>query len=107
MRKFVARKGLDPHFAPERSCAGLDTELFFPLSGADAGTAQRVCWDCPVLARCADWALRAGVTDGVVASVWLPGHGGSESRSARYALAKVAATGRPYDGGVGDDRAVA
>lgn len=107
MRKFVARRDSDPHFVPERACAGMDTELFFPLIHGDAAQVQRVCWDCPVLTDCARWALRAGVTDGVVASVWLPGHGHSDFRAARYALSKVVATGRPSDGGLDDEKAVA
>ncbi|MFI6870869.1 WhiB family transcriptional regulator [Nocardia sp. NPDC050406] len=102
MRKFVARKGSDPHFVAERSCAGMDTELFFPLTHSDAAQARQTCGDCPVLAKCAGWAFRAGVTDGVFASVWLPGDGHSEFRRARYALSRVAATGRPYDGGLDD-----
>ncbi|MCP9619681.1 WhiB family transcriptional regulator [Nocardia otitidiscaviarum] len=74
----------------------MDTEVFFPLSDAAALDAQLVCADCPVLTECAAWALRAGVTDGVVASVWLPGLNGRRGLPAmRRRLMRVAATGRP------------
>lgn len=96
MRKFVARIGSDPHFSPLRACAGMDTEVFFPFTDAEARVAQKVCAVCPVLSGCAAWALRAGVTDGVVASVWLPGLNGRRGLPAmRRRLMKVAATGRP------------
>ena len=50
--------------------AGVDPELFFPLS--DAGPALRqvaaakaVCARCPVTTECLTWALRAGEAAGI------------------------------------------
>ncbi|MGW5229639.1 WhiB family transcriptional regulator [Nocardia niigatensis] len=93
-RKTLARNLSDPHHSPLRECAGMDTEFFFPLSLDEAREAQQVCEMCPVLARCAAWALREHITDGVVASVWMPS-AQSDQRLARRRLEQVAATGRP------------
>lgn len=39
------------------SCHGLDTELFFPETAADADAPKRVCAHCPVRTECLRWAL--------------------------------------------------
>ncbi|MFB7723142.1 WhiB family transcriptional regulator [Nocardia sp. NPDC056100] len=101
-RKTFTRDMSDPHHSPLRECAGMDTEFFFPLSESGVREAQQVCEVCPVLARCAAWALREGFTDGVIASVKMPAHQ-SDQWQARRRLEQVAATGRP----VTDGKAVA
>lgn len=95
-RNSLARSLSDPRLSPDRACAGVETELFFPGSRDQALAAQRVCEHCPVLASCAEWALRQGMTDGVVASVWLPSQGANlpTKRTAWKRLEFVAATGR-------------
>jgi len=35
--------------------------------------AARICRNCPIIVACATNALESGVTDGMWASVWLPG----------------------------------
>ncbi|MEU1204027.1 WhiB family transcriptional regulator [Nocardia sp. NPDC005825] len=76
---------------------GIDTEVFFPDTTTAAADAEGICGQCPLLARCAAWALRVGVTDGVFASVWVPDLGASthDKNAARARLALVAATGLP------------
>ncbi|MEV0462263.1 WhiB family transcriptional regulator [Nocardia tengchongensis] len=93
-RKPFVRNMSDPHLSPQRECAGMDTEFFFPDTLDGAREAQQVCELCPVLARCAEWALREGITDCVVASVWMPSFR-ADQRLARRRLELVAATGRP------------
>ncbi|MFE3057185.1 WhiB family transcriptional regulator [Nocardia sp. NPDC059239] len=94
-RKSVAGSLSDPRLSPDRACAGLETELFFPNSRNQALAAQRVCEHCPVLASCAAWALRQDMTDGVVASVWLPSSKATlpTKRTAWKRLEFVASTG--------------
>jgi WhiB family redox-sensing transcriptional regulator len=51
-------------------CRGVDIELFFPESGkgSTARKAKAVCFQCPVIADCAQWAIAdpslAGVLGG-------------------------------------------
>ncbi|WP_433594404.1 WhiB family transcriptional regulator [Nocardia sp. CA-145437] len=96
--KMLGRNLSDPHHAADRACAGLNTEVFFPDTITEAAEAVEICVQCPLLTRCAEWAARAGVTDGVFASVWVPGLGAStqDKNTARARLALVAATGLPY-----------
>jgi WhiB family redox-sensing transcriptional regulator len=52
------------------SCPGVDPDLFFPPGTAGARWAaledvRRICNNCPVRQDCLDWAITAGVTDGV------------------------------------------
>ena len=47
------------------ACRDLDTEVFFPLSEADAGPAKAVCAGCPVRAECLEFALATRQGDGV------------------------------------------
>lgn len=49
---------------------GVDPELFFPVGQSgpavrQIAAAKAVCARCPVLARCLEWALRAGEPDGI------------------------------------------
>lgn len=50
------------------ACRGLPTALFFPLPGATAEAAQRVCSRCPVRVACADYGRGQshGIWGGVV-----------------------------------------
>lgn len=85
----------DPHHSPERACAGVSTDVFFPASAVEAIAAQQICASCPVLTRCAEWGLREPLTDAVVASVWMPRKSApaKDKRAARALLRQVAATG--------------
>ncbi|MFE3796961.1 WhiB family transcriptional regulator [Nocardia tengchongensis] len=96
--KMLGRNLSDPHHAADRACAGMSTEVFFPDTATEAADAEEICAQCPQLTRCAAWALRAGVTDGVFASVWVPDLGAStqDKNTARAHLALVAATGLPH-----------
>lgn len=47
------------------ACSGLDTEMFFPASDAEAAAAQAVCATCPVRDQCLEWALVTRQEDGV------------------------------------------
>lgn len=96
--KMLGRNMSDPHHASDRACAGMDTEVFFPDTATEAAEAEEICAQCPLLARCAVWALRVGVTDGVFASVWVPDLGATthDKDTARIRLERVAATGLPY-----------
>jgi WhiB family redox-sensing transcriptional regulator len=50
--------------------AGVDPELFFPVSESGPGArqaaaAKAICARCPVLAQCRDWAVLAGEPAGI------------------------------------------
>jgi WhiB family redox-sensing transcriptional regulator len=52
------------------ACQSADPELFFPVSGRGASTAQiaqakRICAGCQVREQCLDFALRNGERDGI------------------------------------------
>jgi len=49
----------------EAACKGLDTDIFFPASDAEAGPAKLICAGCPVRAECLEWALLSRQEDGV------------------------------------------
>lgn len=51
------------------ACAGHDADLFFSGVPADVELAKSVCAGCPVRDRCADFALKTGVRDGVWAGM--------------------------------------
>lgn len=76
-----------------------DPDLFFSSAAADVHEAQGICADCPMLARCAAFALASpeSVTDGVFASVRMPTTGAlaSERKEALDLLGQVARNGRP------------
>jgi WhiB family redox-sensing transcriptional regulator len=44
---------------------GVDPELFFPVKGASARPAKRVCQRCPVRAECLEFALATRQEHGV------------------------------------------
>lgn len=81
-----------------------DPELFYGLHGAGPAAAQQVCARCPMLQRCADWALEAPqyAAGGVFASVPVPAPSTNRARKKARAAAfeqlrAVAATGIPVD----------
>jgi WhiB family transcriptional regulator, redox-sensing transcriptional regulator len=52
------------------ACVGEDPEIFFPVSDIGPGArqtaqAKAVCARCSVRAECAEYALDAGLTDGI------------------------------------------
>ena len=52
------------------ACRDADPEMFFPLGSGvvadnQAAAAKAVCARCPVTAQCLDWALAAGIIEGV------------------------------------------
>ncbi len=80
-----------PEQWPDRSCNGVDQELFFAKRGTDdEAEAVALCERCPRLGACAEWARGAGLTDCVVASVRMPDAGDSR-KNANAALERVAA----------------
>ena len=71
----------DEHWTDQAICRGADPDLFFPIGYAgppaeQVAAAKAVCANCPVTARCLDWALRAGEPDGI----W----GGTTPEERRY-----------------------
>ncbi|QLY33995.1 WhiB family transcriptional regulator [Nocardia huaxiensis] len=81
----------------EKACATVYPDTFFPSSLRGVHAAQRICAGCPVLAECAELALRTDLVECVVASVWIPNpHNRPEIADiARRQLADVAASGEP------------
>lgn len=69
-RACEAEKAYD--WREDARCASTDPELFFPVgykSGPDLRQieqAREVCKFCPVKAECLDWAVEAGIPDGVL-----------------------------------------
>jgi WhiB family redox-sensing transcriptional regulator len=68
--------GLTPDKSPvattwqeHAACRGMNGELFFPVSEKpDNPIVQRaraVCAGCPVVLRCAEWALNTNLSDGI------------------------------------------
>lgn len=49
----------------EAACAGLDTNIFFPVTEAEAAQAKSVCASCPVREECLEWAISTRQGDGV------------------------------------------
>lgn len=49
---------------PGRHCAGVDPEVFFPVSELGVLQARLVCTGCPVRVVCREWATATG-QDGV------------------------------------------
>ncbi|WP_280336088.1 WhiB family transcriptional regulator [Nocardia wallacei] len=74
-------RGVDPASYADRSCKGVDQDVFFPhrASGAAIAYARGLCAGCPRLRECAAYAAplaRAGaLTEGVMAAVLLPRYG--------------------------------
>lgn len=89
---------ISPEQWPDRACLDEDTDVFFEDLGASAAEAKAVCAGCARLRECAQWALTAELTDGVVAAVRMPGVG--RNRDAAMAeLARIAATGEVFEAG--------
>ena len=49
----------------EAVCRDLETDIFFPVSEADAGPAREVCATCPVAEACLEFAIETRQTNGV------------------------------------------
>ncbi|MFE3322838.1 WhiB family transcriptional regulator [Nocardia sp. NPDC059195] len=90
----IQLQNISPDQWPDRACSTVPTQVFFPgsIPGADL-QAKAICAGCPRLRACADWALTAGLTFGVVAAVRMPNEGGGR-RVALAELAQIAATGQ-------------
>ncbi|MFC9898497.1 WhiB family transcriptional regulator [Nocardia sp. NPDC127579] len=87
----------DPAGFPDRACAGVDQDIFFPygLAAGAIRTAKGFCTACPRLRQCAAWALpmaASGALSGcVVAGVYLPLDPKSrKAEAARDELAAIA-----------------
>ena len=71
MRRPLLRAGrLADDWRADASCRGLDTNLVLPLGTAGTGWSaledvKRICGRCPVRQACLQWAIAAGVTDGI------------------------------------------
>lgn len=60
----------DPNWRDYAACSYEDPELFFPIGGTGIALlqiedAKAVCWRCPVVTQCLDWALTVGEDAGV------------------------------------------
>jgi WhiB family transcriptional regulator, redox-sensing transcriptional regulator len=64
-------------------CRGLSPEIFFPIDGKGVEAARRYCAECPVRARCLDYALENHIEHGV----W----GGASERERRIILRRRSA----------------
>lgn len=65
------------------ACRDVDPEMFFPIGFGEvadnqSAAAKAVCTRCPLIAQCLDWALAAGVVEGI----W-GGHTEQERRGRR------------------------
>ena len=69
---------LDTEWMAEGNCADKPPSLFFPSDGVGVEVAKRVCADCPVKARCLEYALDNRIDHGV----W----GGTSERERRRIL---------------------
>jgi hypothetical protein len=91
-----------PALWPDRVECVENPQPFYGLHGDGPAVAQQICARCPMLRRCADWALEAPqyAAGGVFASVPVPAPSTNRSlKKARAAafeqLRVVAATGIP------------
>ncbi|NEW42524.1 WhiB family transcriptional regulator [Nocardia cyriacigeorgica] len=93
-RKKMVWQDDAPETWEDRPCTNLPLEIFFPdrLNPAKVAMARGVCAACPVLARCAQWAVSAELTDCVVAGVAMPSFRTSRAR-AEAELRQIAAAG--------------
>lgn len=96
--RALVTPGLDWRYAA--ACRSCDPELFFPVSTGPAAEpqvteAKAVCAQCPVRAKCLDFALRTGQAHGV----W----GGMSEQELRLLRGRVS---RPADPGAGERRRV-
>ena len=69
---------LDTEWMAEGNCADKPPSLFFPSDGVGVEVAKRVCADCPVKARCLEYARDNRIDHGV----W----GGTSERERRRIL---------------------
>lgn len=63
------------HWREDAACAGMDTEIFFPMASGDPHhieavqlqirVAKAICNDCPVVASCLQEAIRLGDVHGI------------------------------------------
>ncbi|WP_280266566.1 WhiB family transcriptional regulator [Nocardia wallacei] len=104
MKPLSPVPGLGPVVHADRSCNGVDQDVFFPdlTDVAALSYARDICEGCPRLQECAAWAeplARSGALNGcVVAGVRLPTFGkrGQSGRDAAAdELAAVAESGQP------------
>lgn len=49
----------------EAACRGVDTDVFFPVSDAQADKAKAICATCPVREQCLEYALEVRPPEGV------------------------------------------
>lgn len=58
-------------WAADAICTGLDPDIFHPLKGQSADTAEAICRTCPVRIECLEWAVetrqRCGIWGGLSA----------------------------------------
>ncbi len=47
-----------PNFGDNAACANADTELFFSEKKVDIASAKSICYECPLIQKCAAWAIR-------------------------------------------------
>ena len=66
----LATKPASDNWQIRGACRNEDPELFFPIGGGPAAQVQaeeakRVCWRCPVMQLCGQWALKTRQDAGV------------------------------------------
>jgi hypothetical protein len=90
----------DPAFQPDRACADVATEVFFPEGKrptSEIARARACCLGCPQLVACAGWAAplvaSGALTTCVVASVYAPSPGARPQRKAAVAALEAIAAG--------------
>ena len=47
-----------PSFGERAACRRSDPELFFSESVRDIAAAKSICYSCPLVSNCAEWAIR-------------------------------------------------
>ena len=70
MNRIIRKQYLNPEvirtdWYDDASCREVGTEIFFPVSEAQAADAKAVCAQCPVREECLEYALAARPGDGV------------------------------------------
>ncbi|MBK6501453.1 MAG: WhiB family transcriptional regulator [Candidatus Microthrix parvicella] len=65
----------------QRSCAGLESSIFYPPTEEESGRAKAVCAECPVRQDCLEFAISVREKEGV----W----GGATAAERRAALASA------------------
>lgn len=101
MRNTTARVNAEPPVTWPKTVECVEQpELFFRPTRVGVYDAQQICARCPMLQRCADWALASlrHSTDGVFASVPMPSIAPNNKKARAAAIKQlraVAATGIP------------